>query len=411
MTAKASRSTAYDPIPLPTERRAPLEPPEALAALRSDGGVHRLRYPDGHVGWLVTSYELGRKVLCDKRFSLCNIFRSPSGDQEKRAAHAAAVRAPEISAGIMATRDRPEHTRLRRSVARHFTVRALEDRRTRITDIVRSRLDVMEESAQPVDFVETFALAVSSLTLCDLFVLPPSDRSGFERFTAVQEEPDASVEDKIEATLSFRAYARDVVRRKRAEPADDLLSDLIHAGDFSEDQVVGMIVQMLTAGHDTMNGTLALSCYLLLQEPSVWERLRADPAAIDNAVEELLRYLTLIQTGAFTRTATEDVELADVVVREGEGVTVSLTAANRDPTRFPDPDRFDIDRDARGHLAFGHGVHMCLGQHLARLVMQIGLTELIQRFPSLRLAIPAEDVRLYADDVLVRGVYELPVRF
>jgi cytochrome P450 len=405
----ASRLRAIDsPGELPTERTHPFDPPREVAALRDLGPLCRLRYPDGHVGWLVTGHALARAVLVDSRFSMRPV-RRPVGDPVKNAAVSAAAGEGSELAGEMMALDPPEHTRVRRRLAAQFSARRVQEHRPRIERIVADRLDAMEHTGPPVDLVETFARPVPSLVICELLGVPHGDRDRFERPTAVMADRRSSPEEQIAASREFTDYARGVIERKRARPGHDILSNLIARGELTGDELRGVAGQLFIAGHETTPNMLALSVLALLCDRSRWEALRVDLSSIDAAVEELLRYLTIVQVGAFTRTALEDVELEGVVIKAGVGVTVSLSAANRDPERFGDPDRLDVSRDARGHLAFGHGRHVCLGQHLARLELQVGLLGLLRRFPTLRLAVPAEELRLHAGDEFLHGVHELPV--
>ncbi|MEU6131257.1 cytochrome P450 [Saccharopolyspora sp. NPDC047091] len=197
------------------------------------------------------------------------------------------------------------------------------------------------------------------------------------------------------------------VRAKRAAPGDDLVSALLTDEALSDEEIATMSSMLITGGDDTTANMLGLGTYALLAHPDQLAALRADPAVIDTAVEELLRYLTINQFGT-TRTAMQDVELRGHTIREGEPVTVSLSAANRDPERFPDPDRLDLGRSAVGHLAFGHGIHHCLGAQLARVELRLGFSGLLRRFPGLRLAVPAAEVPLRAASVNY-GVHRLPV--
>jgi cytochrome P450 len=186
---------------------------------------------------------------------------------------------------------------------------------------------------------------------------------------------------------------------------------VIAEGELNEAEVAGLARQLFEAGHETTASMLAVSVFALLSERSRWDALRADPRLVDRAVEELLRYVSILQAGTFSRTATEDVALGDAVVAKGEKVIVSIPAANRDPRVFPDPDALDLHRDAAGHLAFGHGRHVCIGQHLARLELRVGLRGLLARFPGLELAVPPEQVRFHGGEHLLLGVEALPVRW
>lgn len=396
------------PVELPTLRTHPFDPAPELARLRERRPLCRLRYPDGHLGWLVTSHALARAVLVDPRFSM-RPPRRPVGDAARDVAVLEAdVDSPGRSGELMGL-DPPDHTRIRRALAVHFTAGRAEERRPQVERVVAGRLDAMERAGPPVDFVELFGQPVPSLVVCDLLGVPHADRERFERPTAVMDDPLASARDKIAASREFTDYARAVIEQKRAKPGGDLLSALVARGELTDDELLGVTSQVFIAGHETTPKMLALGTFALLWDRSRWEALRADPASVDGAVEELLRYLTIVQVGAFTRTAREDVELGGATIRAGEGVTVSLSAADRDPRRFADPDRLDLWRVARGHLAFGYGRHVCLGQHLARLELQVGLAGLLARFPALRLAVPAEEVRVHGGERFLHGVHELPV--
>jgi cytochrome P450 len=267
----------------------------------------------------------------------------------------------------------------------------------------------MEAAGQPVDLVTTFALPFSSCTLCEILGVPHSERDEFERPNAIIDDPEASGAVRSAALADFSAYCSKVIKRKRVQPGDDLLSEFLAGGDLSDGEIAGAALLLFGAGHDTTANMVALSAFALLSDRAKWEALSADSSQLGVAVEELLRYLTIVQRGAFTRTALEDIDVDGVIIREGERVTVSLAAANRDPGKFDGPDVLDLARDATGHLAFGHGRHMCLGQHLVRLEMQVALGALIERFPTLNLAVPAEEVPFRSVKEIIYGVARLPV--
>jgi cytochrome P450 len=311
--------------------------------------------------------------------------------------------------GVLIALDPPQHTKIRRAAASYFTVRAVSEQEAAIEGIVAERLDAMAATGAPVDLIPSFALPLSSFTICDVLGVPHSDRERFERPSAVLADPRASVADKHQALVDFSAYCRDVVAAKRAAPGDDFISDLIAKGELNEAEIVGLARQLFEAGHETTAAMLALSVFTLVTDRSRWNSLLDDPAQIEPAVEELLRYLSILQMGTFSRTALEDVDLGDLVIEEGEKVVVSIPAANRDPEKFPAPDDLDFARNASGHLAFGHGKHMCIGQHLARLELRVALRGLLARFPQLELAVPAEQIHFHGGDHMLLGVESLPV--
>jgi cytochrome P450 len=389
------------PVSRPTTRAGFFEPPTGLAELRERRPLCPLRYPDGHVGWLVTSYALARRVLADPRFSMFPLRRAVGPAMEESRRHRGIP-------GALLHMDPPQHTQVRRMNAGYFTVHRVGEHRGAVQRIVADCLDAMEKAGPPVDLVTMFARPVTELLLCELMAIPSSERHLIQRLTAVDTDENASQEVRDANRLEFLAYCHGVIRSKRAEPADDLLSDLIRRDELTDDELAGTAMTLFEAGHETTATMFSFGVFALLTHRSNWEALRATPSLIDAAVEELLRYLSIFPD-SFTRTAVDDVELDGVVVRAGQSVTVSLAAANHDPERFPNPERLDLTRDAKGHVGFGQGRHMCIGQHLARLELRIGLGELIRRFPTLRLAVPTAEIPFYGDERVIYGVRRLPV--
>jgi cytochrome P450 len=398
--------TSVAPTPpvdgLPVERSDPFDPPAVLAALREERPISRLRYPDSSLGWLVTSYPLARAILADPRFSRRReLQRAP-----RRIAFEEEHPGPS-EPGFFIGMDPPEHTRYRRQLTSHFTVRRMRDLEDRIARITADHLDAMERHGSPADLVAEFALPIPSLVICELLGVPYSDREKFQHDTRVLLHLESSFEEAMGALMSLREYLRRLVVRKRATPADDLISTLIAGGALNDDEIAGIAVLLLIAGHETTANMLGLGTFALLGHPDQLAALRDDPSLVENAVEELLRYLTIVHIGP-TRAALEDVEVGGELVRAGEVVTLSLPAANRDRERFDDPDELDLRRSATGHLAFGHGIHQCLGQQLARIEMRTGFNALLSRFPNLRLAVEPEEVQLRTD-MAIYGVHSLPV--
>ena len=308
--------------------------------------------------------------------------------------------------------DPPEHTRYRRLLTGQFTVRRMNALTPRIEQIVADHLDAMGKMARPVDLVQAFALPVPSLVICELLGVPYADRELFQRRSRALLSMTTDGPTLVRVRNELEQYMLGLVQAKRLQPADDLLSGLIAREDdpegaLSDEELVSIGNLLLIAGHETTANMLALGTLALLEHPAQLAALRADPSLIDQAVEELLRYLTIVQFG-LVRTATEDVEVDGQCIRAGEPIVASLASANRDPQHFPEPDVLDLSRQYSPHLAFGHGVHQCLGQQLARVEMKVGFTALLERFPSLRLAVPLEQVRM-RDDTFIYGVHELPV--
>ncbi|WP_026928646.1 cytochrome P450 [Glycomyces tenuis] len=397
------------PYGIPLDRETVFDPPQALMALHREAPLRRMRYyPDGAEGWLVTSHRLARKALADPRFKsrLTAPVKVPvpvSGIED----YAGLEGELPVTPGAFIEMDPPDHTRLRRKLTGVFTVRRMRQLEPRIAEIVDSRLDALEAAGRPADLVAEFALPVPALVICELLGVPYADRDRFEADAAVVFTMDAGAEEKGRAWESIGGFLAELAAAKRAEPADDLLSDLAADAELSEAEVAGMAVLLLIAGHETTAKMLALGTMALLENRDQWELLRERPELMAGGVEELLRYLTIIHTGLI-RQAGEDFEFEGARIKAGEYVTVSVQTANRDEEHFIDPDTLDVTKDAKGHLTFGHGVHQCLGQQLARVEMRTAFAKLIERFPGLRLAVPAREVPMVTDQNFY-GVAELPV--
>ena len=391
-----------EPVQLPMARPAgcPFDPPSELAQLREQRPLARMRYPDGHVGWLATGHSAVRAVLADARFSSrYEIMHYPFPDGP-------VGELPPAPLGDLTGIDAPEHTRYRRLLAGKFTVRRMHALTARVEQIVAEHLDAMEHRGPGVDLVEAFAQPVPALMICELLGVPTTDRDVFQRHTTTLTNQLSTDEERGAAINAFLEILHALVLVKRSAPTDDLLSDLIHGSDLTDEELAGIGSFLLGAGLDTTANMLALGTFALLCNPAQLAALRADPSLTDQAVEELMRHLTIAHTGA--RTALEDMEIEGQPIKAGETVTVSLQAANRDPERFPDPDALDVHRKATGHVGFGHGIHQCLGQQLARVEMRVAFPALFDRFPTLRLAVPPEEVPLRAHSNIY-GVHQLPV--
>lgn len=388
-----------EPVALPAERDpgCPFDPPPELDRLRDVRPVVRMTYPDGHVGWLVTGYAPARAVLADPRFSsryeLMHNPLAPTTDM------------PPAPLGDLTGIDPPDHTRYRRLLAGQFTVRRMRRLAARAEGLAAAHLDAMERHGPPVDLVTAYARPIPALMICELLGVPYDDHAFFQRQVATVMRLDAPEEERGAAYMAVVDYLHGLVVAKRAAPTDDLLGGLM-SSDLTDDELAGLGAFLLGAGLDTTANMIGLGAFALLHPDRDGDRVAALHAAPDRTVEELLRYLTIAQTAA--RAALEDVELDGHLIRAGETVTVSLQAADRDPARFPGPDALDPARGATGHLAFGHGVHQCLGQHLARTELRAALPALFARFPRLRLAVPPEDVPLRTD-MSIYGVHRLPV--
>ncbi|MFB4264324.1 cytochrome P450 [Nonomuraea sp. GTA35] len=393
-------------LTLPTARQRPLDPPDEVTALRQQGAIHRMTYADGHQGWLVTGHAAARAVLASPHFSNRPEHMHPPipSARMELATRPEKLRVPP---GFFLRMDPPDHTRFRRLLTGQFTVRRMKMLEPRIEEITGACLDAMEAAGPPVDLVQEFALPIPSLVICELLGVPYDERAQFQADTKVLASLEAKAEEAIAALGGISSYLYGLVQRKRKEPGDDLLSGLIEGGELSDEELTGVGVLLLIAGHETTANMLGLGTYALLTNPDQLAAMRDDPAVVDNGVEELLRHLTIIHLGPM-RTALEDVEIEGVMIGAGETVTIHLPAVNRDSARFADAERLDVTRPAGGHLTFGHGIHQCLGQQLARAEMRIAYPALLRRFPGLRLAVTPEEVPMRSD-MSIYGVHRLPV--
>ncbi|EWC61134.1 putative cytochrome P450 hydroxylase [Actinokineospora spheciospongiae] len=392
--------------PMARDGRCPFDPPPPLGGLREDAPVSRVRLWDGSTPWLVTRYADVRAVLADPRVSSDSDLPGFPHTTPGVAARRGRVKS-------FITMDDPDHARHRRLLTSDFTVRRMEALRPRVQGIVDGLIDDMLAGPRPVDLVQAFSLPLPSLVICELLGVPYADRDFFHRASRTIIARDATPEDAVGATDDLLAYLGDLVDRKDAEPTDDLLGRLtaeqLRTGAMSRAEIASMGLLLLVAGHETTANMITLGTAALLREPGQLALLRdgGDPAVVANAVEELLRYLTIVHLGR-RRVALADLEVGGVLIRAGEGIIAATDAANRDPGAFADPDALDITRKARHHVAFGYGVHQCLGQPLARVEMQVAFETLYRRLPGLALAEPVERLP-FKHDMIIYGVHELPV--
>jgi cytochrome P450 len=374
-------------------------------ALAARGPVHRIRLPSGGEGWLVTGYEAARALLADPR-----IVKGGPG-------HAPFVAdlPPDVAGAIdhhMLTLDPPDHTRLRRLVSAAFTRRRSERLTPRIQQLTDALLDRLAGRSE-VDLITEFAYPLPISVICELLGIPEADRAEFRGWTApLVAGAMAGLEAYSAAATALVGYVRELLERKRAEPADDLLSALIAVraeGDrLSADELTSMVYLLLLAGHETTVNLIGNGVRALLTHPDQLALLRARPERIAAAVEELLRFDGPLQS-AIPTIAAAPVRIGEVDVPAGEVVVISLLAANRDPGRTPAADRLDLSREPAPHLAFGYGIHHCLGAPLARIEARIALGSLLARFPDLQLAVPAAELVRFPG-LLMNGLAALPVR-
>ncbi|MFE9454374.1 cytochrome P450 [Streptomyces sp. NPDC006739] len=387
---------------LPTLRTDPFTPPVDLYRLNEEGPLHRLVYPDGHMGWLVTGHALSRSVLADRRVTA----RSETRRLPIRRPGADPFLGTPALPGWFVDMDPPQHTRFRRLLAGHFSARRLNSLRCRVQEIVDAHIATMHHTSAPVDLVAAFAVPVPSLVICELLGIPPLFHAAFQHHSATVFSLTASAQESAAAMSALSDRMTEIVRGKRRHPEDDLLSRLT-ASDLSDEEAAGTGVFLFAAGHETVSSMIALGVFALLCHTEQRNALQRDPDLADSAVEELLRYLTIFQFGV-PRTALEDIHLAGESITAGDSITVSLPAANYDRAQFAHEHTMKLDRTNSGNLAFGHGLHRCLGHALARLELRIAYTALLHQLPGLRLAVPARDVRL-AHESGFYGVHSLPV--
>jgi cytochrome P450 len=398
--------TTSVPQGLPMDRDAgPFDPPSQITALRQTRPVSPMAFPDGHQGWLVTGYDAVRQVMSDTRFSSRQDVGVIHVPFETPGMPAATEPSPQLP-GLFISMDPPDHTRLRRKLTGAFTVKRMKQLEEGIVAITEQQLDALARLTPPVDLVREFALPVPSLVICELLGVPYADRESFQSNSSKFMVRDVDLETKMAAFGAMMGYLGQLCAAKRAEPGEDILSDLARDEDLTVDELTGMAFLLLLAGHETTANMLALGTFALLEHPEQLAELRADASLLPDAVEELMRYLSVADI--FYRYATEDVEVGGETIPAGSTVVVSLLAANRDPLRFEHPDVLDVHRKVRGQVAFGHGIHQCLGQQLARIEMRAGFAGLLRRFPTLAMAVPAGEVRLRTD-MNIYGVHELPV--
>lgn len=370
------------------------------AKMRAAGPVHSIRTDDFDRVWLVVGYAEGRAVLADQRFA--KDWRTLPGQT--------GVGDP-INANMLEM-DAPDHTRLRKLVAREFTPRRIEALRPRVQQITDGLLDAMLPAGQ-ADLVDALAFPLPMTVICELIGVPDLDRDAFRRLSSGVVSP-AGAQEGSDAVRAMGGYLAELIEDRRRSPGDDLLSALIAAryeddDALSPDELVGMAFLLLVAGHETTVNLISNGVRALLDHPSQLAALRADFGLLDGAVEEMLRYEGPVETATF-RFAREPVTIGSTAIAAGEPVLVALAGGDRDPGRYPEPDRFDIRRDAQGHLAFGHGMHFCLGAPLARMEGRIAIRTLLERCPGL---VPDPDAGEpdWLPGMLIRGARRLPVRW
>ncbi len=400
---------------VPTDFFAPeaiANPYPLYARLRVEEPLHRITLPNQTEAWLATRYEDALAILKDPRF-LKNWHNAMTPEQLAQVPPLS--EAMQLLSQHMLDMDPPDHTRLRALVHKAFTPRLVEQLRPRIQEIADTLIDAVEPNGT-MDLIDDYAFPLPITVIAELLGVPVEDRDKFRVWsnTLIDSSTDPDQLQRVEAAMqSFVAYLRDLFDQRRAHLSDDLISALLHveeAGDtLSEKELFSMVFLLLIAGHETTVNLISNGLLLLLLNPDQRELLQQQPELIGSAIEELLRYESPVKTTTM-RFASTDIELAGVVIPRGTAVLVALSSANRDEARFAHADTLDITRSDNRHIAFGHGIHYCLGAPLARLEGQIAISTILRRLPHLRLAVAAKDLS-WRPGFLIRGLHHLPVVF
>ncbi|MDT8909574.1 cytochrome P450 [Amycolatopsis sp. PS_44_ISF1] len=390
---------------LPVFRESPFDLPEPYTAVQEQTPIHRVRIPNGMRAWAVSRHEDVRAVLNDPRFSADRFhpdfpIMAEGGNQFRQS----------LSERNMLSMDAPQHGPERKAVLGEFTVKRVSSLRPRIQEIVDELIDAMLAGPKPADLVEHLSLPVPSLVICEMLGVPYSDHEFFQENSRHLINRTTGEPLRRQSFANLVDYLSGLIAEKEQKPADDLISRQIAKrraeGSYDRRALASLSFLLLVAGHETTANMISLGTMALLENPAQLEAIKADPAKTPVAIEELLRYFSIVENT--TRLAKEDIEIGGVTVKAGEGVVVMAHAANWDPGAFAESGRFDIDRGARHHVAFGFGPHQCLGQNLARTELQMVFDTLFRRVPTLALASSVDELP-FKNDALIYGLYQLPV--
>ncbi|MFG3528933.1 cytochrome P450 [Streptomyces sp. NPDC047917] len=389
-------------VSFPQNRTCPYNPPTGYRSEHGGQPVSRARLFDGRTVWLVTGHAEARSLLVDQRLS--SDRENPAFPFFAERLAASSLRRVELL-GV----DDPEHNVQRRMLIPSFTVRRTASLRPQIRATVDRLLDAMVKQGPPADLVDSFALPVPSMVICALLGVPYDDHEFFEAQSRKLLRGPAAA-DVESARDALDEYFHVLIGQKQATPGEGLLDELIakqlETGAVDRQELVRLAQILLIAGHETTANMISLGTFTLLQHPDQLARMRESDGLMPSAVEELLRFLSIAD--GISRVAVDDIEVGGVTIRAGDGVLLTTSVINRDETVYPAPDELDLGRNARNHVAFGFGVHQCLGQNLARAELEIALPALFDRLPELRLAVPAEEVPFKPGDT-IQGLLEMPV--
>ncbi|MGI5219933.1 cytochrome P450 [Nocardia sp. CA-290969] len=408
MTETHAAPETADILNYPLERDAacPFAPPPEVLGLVTERPLSRVRIWDGSTPWLVTGYAELKALMSHPGIS--------TDDHQPGFPHwnEGMLELVNHRARSVFNTDGEEHSRFRRMMTKPFTVKRVDALRPAIQQITDDHIDAILAGPQPADLVEALALPVPSLVISEMLGVPYEDHEFFQQHASTGVSRYATAEESQRGRVGLARYLIDLIKTKMDNPAEDMVTELaerVTAGEISMKEAAQIGTGVLIAGHETSANMIALGTLALLHNPDQLALLRDtdDPKVVANAVEELLRYLSIIQNGQ-RRVALEDIEIGGHTIKAGEGVIIDLAPANWDPNQFPEPDKLDLTRPARLHVGFGFGPHQCVGQQLARVELQIVFTTLLRRMPGLRLAIPFDEVE-FKHDKLAFGVYRLPV--
>ncbi len=409
MTDTLAQDTVAAGVPeYPMERdaRCPFAPPPQELAMNEAKPLSRVRIWNGDTPWLVTGYEVARSLFADSRISVDDRREGfPHWNEHMLSTVHKRPRS-------VFTSDAEEHTRFRRMLSKPFTFRRVETLREVIQQVTDECIDEILAGPQPADLIPKLALPVPTRVISDMLGVPYEDHEFFQEHANAGLARYAAADAMQKGAMSLHQYLINLVKKKQEEPAEDAVSDLaerVTAGEISVKEAAQLGTGLLIAGHETTANMIGIGLLALLENPQQAAMLRdsEDPKFIANAVEELMRYLSIIQNGQ-RRVAIEDIEIGGETIKAGDGVILDLAPANWDPRAYPEPEKLDLTRDAGQQLGFGYGRHQCVGQQLARAEMQIVFPTVLRRMPDLKLAIPFEEVP-FQHDRLAYGVYELPV--
>jgi cytochrome P450 len=393
-------------FPMNRAAGCPFDPAPGVRALAAEKPLSRVRIWDGSTPWLVTGHAEQRALLADPHISVDD--RLPGFPHWNEGLAVGAAERPRM----LVNSDPPEHGRYRRMLTYPFTAKRVEALRPVIQQITDELIDAMLDGPQPADLVTALALPVPSLMISELLGVPYEDHEFFQHHAEIGADRNATPEQHEQGPRILMEYLVRLLEKKMTEPAEDVTTELarrVQAGELTMPEATIMGVSLLIAGHETSANMIALGTLALLEHPDQLAVLRDadDPKVTADAVEELLRYLSIIHSGQ-RRVATGDIEIDGEIIHGGEGVIMDFSAANWDPSVFPEPERLDLHRPARQHHGFGFGIHQCVGQQLARVELQVVYPTLFRRIPTLRLATSIDKIPFKAEG-LAYGVFELPV--